>query len=206
MEKDRNRLCFKRWRWPVDRGFTLTEAVVVVAILAILASIGVGSLAANREKYRANEAIREFLTTVRLARRYAIQYGQTYQIDVDRAQRQYSLTDGTTAVKTITLPEGITFGPNNAPAPLPNPYSGIATNRVACSFCDAATAAGSLYFCRDGTSGTDSTCATFSDGTVSVIPLDDMTNNRQDRIRAVGVRGPVGLGTIYAFNGTTWQR
>ncbi len=188
-----------------EKGFSLVEIAVVLSIIAILAGMGIGTLAANKEKYQANEAIRELLTTVRQARSYAVKNQKTYQINIDMNQRTYTLSDGTTIVKTVPLPSRISFGPTTGISSLPNPYNNIPVGQIQCSFCDGNSLLGTLYFCRNGISGADVTCTRFTDSALSVIPRDDISINRVDRIRAVAIRGPIGLGKIYVYNGTSWK-
>ncbi|MBI4208802.1 MAG: prepilin-type N-terminal cleavage/methylation domain-containing protein [Deltaproteobacteria bacterium] len=188
-----------------EKGFSLVEIAVVLGIITVLAGMGIGTIVSNRDKYQANEAVREFLTTVRQARSYAVKQQKTYQINVDMGQRQYTLSDGTTTLKSVALPSEVSFGPSSGISSLPNPYDTIAPGQIQCSFCDANTRIGTLYFCRNGIAGTDSTCASFRDGTLGVIPTDDLLTNRTDRLRVVAIRGPIALGKIYVYNSSTWE-
>jgi prepilin-type N-terminal cleavage/methylation domain-containing protein len=188
-----------------EKGFSLMELAVVLGIITVLAGMGIGTIVSNRDKYQANEAVREFLTTVRQARSYAVKHQKTCQINVDMNQRQYTLSDGATTLKSVPLPSEISFGPAGGISSLPSPYNTIAPGQIQCSFCDANTLIGTLYFCRNGIAGTDPTCVSFKDGTLGVIPTDDLLTNRTDRLRVVAVRGPIALGKIYVYNGATWK-
>ena len=50
------------------RGFTLTELIVVVAIIALAATLGIRYYFSNVEMYRFQNAVSEFKSSVNLAR------------------------------------------------------------------------------------------------------------------------------------------
>ena len=63
-----------------QRGLTLTEMMTVLAILTILATIGVGSFMSSLPRYRLNATARDLVSDMRLARQQAVTENRQYAV------------------------------------------------------------------------------------------------------------------------------
>ena len=118
------------------RGFTLTELMIVVALMAILAAIAVPSIIAQMPKYRLNGAAREVLGDLVAARMQAVSQNNelkvffldnhSYMILDDDDNDGTADTGEATQTKDIqTDYYDVTFNSNNDPIFQPN---GTASN------------------------------------------------------------------------------
>lgn len=100
-----------------DSGFTITELIVVIAIMAILASIAVPSVVGWLPNYRMSSATDELLSTLWLAQRRAVKENTDVAIDFDFANDSYvvcvvtsdngNCDAGEQIVKSVQMPGGI---------------------------------------------------------------------------------------------------
>ena len=180
------------------KGFTLLELIFCIAILGILAAIGIPSYVEYLPKYRANGAIRRLFTELQYAKMKAIADNNDYIITFDTANNRYRIykdenDDGTPddpdeLVKTIKLDDGfpdISFGYVAG-----NNWNGDAiTNSI--------TFTGTppkVTFSPTGLSN--------KNGSVYLKPAEDST--RKDRSRAVSVVR-TGRIRIYKNSGSSWD-
>ena len=77
--------------WQLQRGFTLVELLVVLAIGAML--IGLVPMAFNKlqEGSQYRDTVRSIVTELRQARQQAVATGQTVTYQIDLGQRQFGL-------------------------------------------------------------------------------------------------------------------
>jgi type IV fimbrial biogenesis protein FimT len=100
-----------------DSGFTIFELAVVIAIIAILASIAVPSVMGWLPNYRLSSASDELLSTLWLAQRRAVRENADVAVDFNFANDSYvvcvdtsnnaNCDAGEQIVKSVQMPGGI---------------------------------------------------------------------------------------------------
>lgn len=110
------------------KGFTLTEVIVVVAIIGILSAIATPTIIAWVPNYRLKSAARDVYSILQKARSIAVKSNRDTAVVFDVANNRYSLCDDWLAgacvgtSQTIDLSNsgsGIKFGHGNATAAVP---------------------------------------------------------------------------------------
>jgi prepilin-type N-terminal cleavage/methylation domain-containing protein len=124
----------KEWAIRSERGFSLLEMVIAVAITLILASFAVSNLLTFKAGYDYNTAARELAAVTQKARGAATSTDTRYRISVDLANGQYQMDACTTPnrpAKTCTawtiapdpglivLPPGVTLTTSGISSPPP---------------------------------------------------------------------------------------
>ncbi|WP_084201349.1 pilus assembly FimT family protein [Geobacter pickeringii] len=75
-------------------GFTLTEVIVVTAIIAIVASIAAPSIIYWQRNLKAKQAARSIVSTIREARERAISTNTQYSVQVTPSSNEYVMKRG----------------------------------------------------------------------------------------------------------------
>ncbi|MDF1552563.1 MAG: GspH/FimT family pseudopilin [Deferrisomatales bacterium] len=173
------------------RGFTLVEAMLVVALIGILAGIGGAYLLTQLPNMRVNGATRQLVGDLRLAKTLAVETGDEVYLVFDVAQNEYQVvrdSDHNDAydpgsdeiLKTVRLPEtyrGVEF----------YAHSGVPGGEV--------TFGGDVAeFTPRGTADT---------GSVYLRPAND-AGVRDDRQRRVTVVGSTGRARAWRWDGADW--
>ena len=129
-----------------QRGFSLIELIVTMAVIGILVVIGLPAMQSWLDRYRTRSAAQEIATTIQLQRMRAVSQSDEFSIAFNVGAGTFSLFEGDAATGTQLdavprgLPFGVTFsgGPSGGPIDVPG---------------------AELFFHPDGTLG-DSTAAT----------------------------------------------
>ena len=98
-----------------NKGFTMLELLIVIAVIGIVAAMGFPTFMAQRDRARIKRAGRDMVSHFQMARINAMRDGRTWVVSFDTAQNKYSLihagndgvldTEDDVTVKVITLPE-----------------------------------------------------------------------------------------------------
>ena len=111
------------WSTGSGRGFTLAELIVVVSIIAVLATMTIPRMTAGTSSATLRAPTRDLLSMARYARDYAATRACECRLVIDAAEGRFVLTAPadpnrpdefrtlrTTVVKRRTLPDGVRFG------------------------------------------------------------------------------------------------
>ena len=90
-----------------NSGFTLTELMVTIAVIAILASIAVPNFIAWLPNYRLRSGAEEIQSTLQLARITAIKENATTKVSLNTANETYRATVGSRTIRSGRMPAGI---------------------------------------------------------------------------------------------------
>jgi type IV fimbrial biogenesis protein FimT len=90
-----------------NAGFSLTELMVIIGIIGIMAGVAMPNLIGWLPKYRMGSAAREILGTLEFARLTAVKRNVATLVTLDYANDLVRVTVGATTVRTIRMPAGI---------------------------------------------------------------------------------------------------
>ena len=80
-----------------NRGFTLMELIVTLALLAIMTAIAVPATSGWRKSVQYKAAAREVVSVLRRGRSMAVQQNQNIEVKIDLANKQFLLDGSGTA-------------------------------------------------------------------------------------------------------------
>jgi len=99
-----------------NAGFSLTELMVIIGIIGIMAGIAMPNLIGWLPKYRMGSAAREILGTFEFARLTAVKRNVATLVTLDYANDLVRITVGATTVRTIRMPAGIDLKESASPS------------------------------------------------------------------------------------------
>jgi len=95
-----------------QKGFTLPELMVVLAILTIVAAIGTTTLLSSLPTLRLKSTARDIFSTMMQAKAQALRRGENVTVSFDAARKTYTMTSGGAPLTAPTpLPPQVIFGP-----------------------------------------------------------------------------------------------
>ena len=97
-----------------ERGFTMLESAIVIAVICIIAAISLPRLNNSMREHRVNAAMRQIIDTVKRAKTQAVSENRDSAVAVDTAGRRIGVVffneDATVnRIEFIPLPEGVSF-------------------------------------------------------------------------------------------------
>ncbi len=172
-----------------DRAFTLVELMITLAVLAVLAGVGVPYLLAGLPAQRVNAATRHLLGDFRLARTLAVERGVECLTVFDAPNSSYTVVLDTDGVP------GVSAGDETVKTiRLGDEYSGIEMGNSQTA--NPVTFVGDTALFRPrGTS---------NGGSVFLRPGQD-SGGRRDRERKVTVMSTTGRARAFRWNGSDWE-
>jgi type IV fimbrial biogenesis protein FimT len=181
-----------------ERGFTLVEVMIVIAVIGIMTGLMAPSLLGALPGMRASGAARDVLSDMRLARTMAVDKGVPAIVDFDApASTHYRVyldrdgdgtyTTGTdTMIREVTLTDeykGVALKSNDGSAPADGvDLDGVGSNSITFRTNGSANGSGAAY----------------------VMPAAD-AGGRSDRNRRVRVVAATGNVRIENFDGSNWE-
>jgi type IV fimbrial biogenesis protein FimT len=90
-----------------ESGFTITELMITIAVIAILASLAIPNYIAWLPNYRLQSGAEEIHSTLQLARATAIKDNATATVAFDTANETYRAFVGTQTIRRGQMPAGI---------------------------------------------------------------------------------------------------
>jgi prepilin-type N-terminal cleavage/methylation domain-containing protein len=107
-------------RFRKQKGFSLIESLIVIAIIGLLATMGVLGITRARASMRLSGAAREYAAYIEKVRIFSIRHhadtlAEAASVSINDDRTSYSVTfdfdgDGTMETRTIRLPDGVLFG------------------------------------------------------------------------------------------------
>jgi type IV fimbrial biogenesis protein FimT len=90
-----------------NSGYTITELIVTIAVIAILASLAIPNFIAWLPNYRLRSGAEEIQSTLQFARLTAIKRNATAKVTFDIANETYRASVGGQAIRGGRMPAGI---------------------------------------------------------------------------------------------------
>ncbi len=92
-----------------QRGFTLIELMVALAVAVVLMSTAVPSFFESTARARLQGAVNELAIDLQYARSQAVRERAAVALTVAADGASYTITDANATLKTVTLPRGVTL-------------------------------------------------------------------------------------------------
>lgn len=113
-----------------ESGMSMVEVMIVMAIVGLIALVGLPRLEAWFERYKVRGMAEEIAVNLQLQRMRAVSRNQEFSIQFDATDGNFRLYEGTpgswTAMEAAVhdLPTGVTFGTSDASDPIDLSFSG----------------------------------------------------------------------------------
>lgn len=107
-------------------GFSLIEVTVVVALVGLIAAVGLPTMQEWLDRYKVRTAAEELASLIQLQRMRAVSQNTDFSIDFDASGGSYTLYQGDAATGTAieqqarALPNGVAFSGNADPVNVPS--------------------------------------------------------------------------------------
>ena len=186
-------------RTRAERGFSLVELMITIAIIGLAAGVVTPALLSSLPAMRTSAAAREVLSDCRYARTYAVEKGLSVVLDFDSAPTpHYRLfqdknANNTYESATDTMLKQVDLTASYSGITLKSSVSGTPSDGVDLNGAGA-------NWVRFNTNGTAN-----SSGSVYVMPSADAGTTRTDRNRRVRVVQYTGSVSIESYSGGSWQ-
>jgi prepilin-type N-terminal cleavage/methylation domain-containing protein len=93
--------------YPTCPGFTLTEILVVIAVITVVGGLGGGIYLGSYQHMRVAQGARDLYLMARYSRIAAIEHQQTHTLHIDRKNRRCWVTTAKRDAQTLSVVEGI---------------------------------------------------------------------------------------------------
>ncbi|HJO03524.1 MAG TPA: GspH/FimT family pseudopilin [Acidobacteriota bacterium] len=109
-----------------ERGFSLIELTVTMAVIGLMAMIGLPSMQEWLERYRVRTAAQEVAAAMQLQRMRAVSQNDDFSIDFNVGAGTYALYQGDPSSGTLldplphVLPSGVAYSGDSDPVSTPN--------------------------------------------------------------------------------------
>jgi len=109
-----------------EAGFSLMELIVVIALIGLLAGVGLPAMQEWLDRYRVRTAADELASMIQLQRMRAVSQNTDFSIDFDEDAGTYTLYEGNAATGTALevqarrLPSGVEFSGDADPVNVPS--------------------------------------------------------------------------------------
>ncbi len=110
----------------VERGFSLIELTVTMAVIGLMAMIGLPTMQEWLERYRVRTAAQEIAAAIQLQRMRAVSQNTDFSIDFDVGAGTYALYQGSPSCGTLldpqarNLPMGVVYSGEDDPVDMPD--------------------------------------------------------------------------------------
>jgi Tfp pilus assembly protein FimT len=175
---------------PASAGFSLTEMLILIVMLSILAALALPRL--DYVRYRVNTDARNVMMTMAYAQRLAVSLQHNVQVTIDAANRQVRTLEDRNddgqftadeRVRGFQLTEGVIFDRNGAPAlPAPAPNNEVTQ----------------ITFWRDGSANTA--------GVIFLNTTRGVARGDNEDSRALEIVRSTGRTTWWTYTGGAWRR
>ena len=168
-------------------GFTMTELVIVAAVLGLMAAVAIPNIISWIPTMRANSSIRNLASEMQLARMQAVSERNNYVITFDTTNHEYTIHDDNDSDGNLdetgaaaTNGDETSKGPISLSTDIQFGYVAGQVGTAGTTITSAVTFSGtSETFEPDGTAT--------NNGSVYLIPTQDISISRKDRQRAITV-------------------